>query len=228
MQKLNIKNWNESDRPREKLLQKGPSALSVAELIAILINSGNKNKTAVELSREILNSVANNLSELSKKSANELMKFDGIGEAKAISIIAALELGRRRAGENMKLKQKITGSKDAYNCIFPELCDKTTEEFWIILLDRSNGVIKKQKLSHGGLTGTVVDIRETFRYAIENKATGIIVCHNHPSGNINPSDEDKKITSKLKDASKLMDINLLDHIIFGENSYFSFADEGLI
>ncbi|HIA35268.1 MAG TPA: JAB domain-containing protein [Flavobacteriales bacterium] len=226
--KLTIKTWAPADRPREKLLLKGRVSLSDAELVAILIGSGIRNKSAVELSREILGSVSNNLNELAKLSVKDLSKFNGIGEAKAISIAAALELGRRRR-ETAILKRKMVGSSnDVFELFGPRLEDLDHEEFWILLLNRANLVIGKYEISKGGVSGTVADSKIIFKTAIENLASAIILCHNHPSGNLKPSTADLKLTDKLKKAGQLMEIPVLDHIIISENGYFSMADEGLI
>lgn len=226
--KLNIKEWAVEDRPREKLLQKGSRALSDAELIAILIGSGNINETAVELSRRILTSVNNNLNELSRKSVDSLQDFKGIGEAKAITIVAALELGKRRKEADVFSKNKITGSKDAADYFQPLLGDLNHEEFWIILLDRGNKILDSFLISQGGISGTVIDVRIILKKALEKQASAIILCHNHPSGTLQASDADLKITRKINDAAKLMDISVLDHIIIAQNSYLSFADEGML
>jgi len=226
--KLSIKSWAEADRPREKLLSKGKSALSDAELIAILIGSGNTEESAVELSRRILNSVENNLVQLGKLDVNDLCKFKGIGEAKAISIIAALELGRRRNEHSTPERESITSSKQAFNLLHPILADLPHEEFWLIFLNRSNKVIKKHPVSKGGVAGTVVDAKMIFKPAIENLASSIILCHNHPSGNRNPSMEDVTLTKKLKEAGRALDIIIHDHIIIANDSYYSFADEGFL
>lgn len=224
--KLKITDWAEEDRPREKLLLKGVSLLSDAELVAILIGSGNKNETAVELSQRILFSVNNNLNSLGKLTINDLVKnFNGIGEAKAISIIAALELGKRRKlSEGEKLIQ-IHSSEDAYDVLHPHLGDLKHEEVWILLLNHSNKVVKKVQISKGGITGSSVDIRLIVREALENLATGIILAHNHPSGNPSPSGEDNRITMKLKDACNLLDIRFLDHLIVCDKEYFSYKDK---
>ena len=223
-----IKSWAEDDRPREKLLLKGKSALSDAELIAILIGSGNLEETAVDLSKRILNESNNSIAELSRLTIKDLTKFKGIGEAKALSIAAALELGRRRREEEAINKKQITSSKDVFEIFHPFLSDLNYEEFWILLLNKANKIIGKFSISEGGLTGTVADPAKIFRKAIENNAVGMILCHNHPSGNIKPSDSDIKLTQKMKEGGKLLDIAVLDHIIIGEEKYFSFADEGLI
>ncbi len=225
---ISIKNWAVEDRPREKLLSKGIQVLSNAELIAILIGSGSKENSAVELARKILNSVNNNLNELGKLTVNDLQKIKGIGKAKAVSVVAALELGKRRKGEDVVQKHKITGSQDVYEHFYPLLVDLPHEEFWVMLLNRSNRIVDKYKISQGGITGTVIDVRMILKTAIDKLASSVILCHNHPSGNLNPSDADKQITKKLADASGLMDIKVLDHLIIGGASYFSFLDEGLL
>ncbi len=226
--KPSIKEWAVEDRPREKMLVNGVRALSEAELIAILIGSGNADESAVELSRRILASVTNNLHELGRKTISDLQKFKGIGEAKAITIMAALELGRRRKDSEPTERPKINSSADAANIFKPLLSDLPHEEFWVLLLNRNNLVIDKMIISRGGITGTVIDVRIIMKMALECLACSIILCHNHPSGNLIPSEADKEITRKIKDAGKLFDISVLDHVIVGNNSYFSFADEGLI
>jgi DNA repair protein RadC len=210
------------------MLVNGVRALSEAELIAILIGSGNADESAVELSRRILASVTNNLHELGRKTISDLQKFKGIGEAKAITIMAALELGRRRKESEPTERPKINSSADAANIFKPLLSDLPHEEFWVLLLNRNNLVIDKMIISRGGITGTVIDVRIIMKMALECLACSIILCHNHPSGNLIPSEADKEITRKIKDAGKLFDISVLDHVIVGNNSYFSFADEGLI
>ena len=223
-----IKSWAEDDRPREKLLLKGKTALSDAELIAILIGSGNWTETAVDLAKRILKSSNDNLAELSRLTIQDLMKFKGIGEAKALSIAAALELGRRRREQEAMQKQQITSSKDVFEIFQPMLADTSYEEFWILLLNKANKIIGKFSISEGGLSGTVADPVKIFRKAIEYNAVGMILCHNHPSGNLKPSDADVKLTNKMKEGGKFLDISVLDHIIIGEEKYLSFADEGLI
>jgi DNA repair protein RadC len=225
---LSIKDWALEDRPREKLLSKGIQSLSDAELIAILIGSGSKNETAVELSKRILSSISNNLNELGKLTINDLTQFKGIGEAKAISISAAMELGRRRKHSEIVEKKQITTSKDSYELFVSILGDIHHEEFWILYLNRSNRMIHQLKASQGGIAGTVIDIRIVLKHAIEKLASGIIICHNHPSGNIKPSQSDIDITKKLCGAAKLMEIKVIDHLIVCDKSYFSFADEGLL
>ncbi|MBN2348608.1 MAG: DNA repair protein RadC [Bacteroidales bacterium] len=225
---ISIKNWAIEDRPREKLLNKGIQSLSDAELIAILIGSGTKENSAVEVARKILNTADNNLNNLGKKSIKDLQKIHGIGEAKALSVIAALELGRRRKLADIPDKQKITSSNDVFSLFHPILADLPYEEFWILLLNRANKIIERYKISQGGVSGTVIDIKMILKNAVENLASSIILCHNHPSGNLMPSEADKSITKKLKEASELMDIKLLDHIIIGNNAYFSFIDEAIL
>ena len=225
---FSIKSWAEDDRPREKLILKGRSALSDAELIAILIGSGSRKESAVELAKKILGSVDNNLNKLGKLTVSDLMKFNGIGEAKAVSIITALELGRRRRLEEAQKKSKITGSKDVFDLMQPIIGELQFEEFWIIFLNNSNKVLFKEQLSKGGLTGTVVDVRMVFNKAVELLSTAIVLCHNHPSGKLQPSNADKLITTKIKAAGETLDIKVLDHLIITENAYFSFADDGLI
>lgn len=225
---FSIKKWSEDDRPREKLLLKGKSALSHAELIAILINSGNKEESAVALSKRILASVALNLTELGKLSVKDLMRFKGIGEAKAISIIAALELGRRRRGEEAIEKKQVTSSSSVFELMQPIIGELSHEEFWIVYLNNSNKVLKKIQLSKGGIIGTLVDVRLVLKAALQIGAVGLILTHNHPSGSLKPSQADKKITQKLKIASETIDIKVLDHLIITEKAYFSFADENLL
>lgn len=222
-----ITNWSEDDKPREKLMLKGKSALSDAELIAILIGSGNRNESAVDLSKRILSSVDNNLNALGKLSISQLMNFKGIGEAKAISIIAAMEVGRRRRAEDAVELTKITSSKVVFEIMQPIIGELPHEEFWILYLNNSNKVISKSQLSKGGITGTLVDVRLVFKTALEMGATSLILCHNHPSGALTPSDADKQITRKLKLAGDSLEIKVLDHLIVTENHYFSFVDEGI-
>ena len=222
-----ITNWSEDDKPREKLMLKGKSVLSDAELIAILIGSGSRNESAVDLSKRILASVDNNLNALGKVSLSQLIEFKGIGEAKAISIIAALELGRRRRAEEVVELKKVTSSKIIFEIMQPIIGELPHEEFWIIYLNNSNKVISKVQLSKGGITGTLVDVRIVFKTALEMGATGLILCHNHPSGTLIPSDADKQITKKLKLAGDSLEIKVLDHLIVTETSYFSFVDEGI-
>ena len=225
---FSIKNWSQDDQPREKLLYKGKSALSDAELVAILIGSGNREESAVALCKRILSSTDNNLSALGKMSIKQLTAFKGIGEAKAISIIAALELGRRRRGEEALQKKKITSSKSVFELMQPIIGELEHEEFWIIYLNNSNKVIHKNQLSKGGITGTLVDVRLVLKNALEVGALGLILAHNHPSGTLKPSEADKNITQKLKTAAESLDIKVLDHLIITEKAYFSFADENVL
>ena len=226
---LNIKSWAEDDRPREKMLKRGKQNLSDVELLAILIGSGSRKETAVGLSQRILKSFENNLNQLGKSSLAELMRFNGIGEAKAITIAASLELGRRRQLSDFINRTQILSSKDGYHCIAPILMDLNHEEFWIILLNRANKVIGKERISAGGVSGTVVDAKIVFRKALEgNPASSIILCHNHPSGNNQPSQADIDLTKKLKEAGTTLDILILDHLIIAESGYYSFADKGML
>jgi len=228
-QHLTIKEWALEDRPREKLLAKGLASLSDAELIAILIGSGSARESAVELARKILLDCNNNLHELGKKNIEELRtSYHGIGEAKAIAIVSALELGRRRKTQEVQERTKITGSRDVFELFQPVLGDLAHEEFWILLLNRANRIISRYKVSQGGVSGTVIDVRLIMKNGIEKLASSIILCHNHPSGNLQPSEADEQITQKLKAAGKLMDMPILDHIIVTDKSYFSFADEGIL
>lgn len=222
-----ITNWSEDDKPREKLMLKGKAALSDAELIAILIGSGSRNESAVDLSKRILKSVDNNLNALGKLSIAQLMLFKGIGEAKAISIIAAMELGRRRRTEDVLELTKVTSSKVIFEIMQPIIGELPHEEFWIVYLNNSNKILSKAQLSKGGITGTLVDVRIVFKSALELGATGLILCHNHPSGTLVPSEADKQITKKLRLAGDNLEIKVLDHLIITETNYFSFVDEGI-
>ena len=225
---LNIKSWAEEDRPREKLSLKGKGTLSDAELIAILIGSGNKEDTAVELSKKILASINNDLNQLGKLTISDLMQFNGIGEAKAISIIAALELGRRRKDAISEKKPIINSSQKAYDNMSAILSDLPHEEFWAVYLNRRNELIKKVFISKGGVAGTIADTKIIFKHALELLASAIILFHNHPSGNLKPSQADIQLTKKLKETGNIMDVLVVDHIIVGEKNYFSFADEGIL
>lgn len=225
---FSIKNWSEDDRPREKLLQKGTSVLSDAELIAILIGSGNRDESAVALAQRILAASENNLNQLGKQSLKQLMQFKGIGEAKAITIAAALELGKRRRLEEALERKKITSSKTAFEIMQPIIGELPHEEFWIIYLNNSNKVLHKLQLSKGGITGTLVDVRLALKHALELGAVGVLLAHNHPSGTLKPSTSDKQLTVKIGSACQALDIKLLDHLIVTEKAYFSFADEGIL
>lgn len=223
-----INHWSEDDRPREKLMGKGKLALSDAELIAILIGSGSRNETAVSLSKRMLSATGNNLNNLAKLSLNQLMAFKGIGQAKAVTIVAALELGRRRREAEVANIVKIKSSQSVFDLMQPVIGELPHEEFWVLYLNNANKIVFKWQLSKGGLTGTVVDVRMAFKPAFEHGATGVILCHNHPSGTLTPSDADRQITRKLKLAGENLDIKVLDHLIITEKNYFSFADEGIL
>jgi len=225
---LKITQWAEEDRPREKLLLKGKAALSDAELVGILLGSGTVALSAVELAKQILIEANNDLNVLAQLSIKDLQKFKGIGEAKAISIVSALELGRRRKPEDANKKERITCSKDAYQLMKPYLMDLDHEQFWVILLNRANVVIKKTAISTGGVSGTVVDSKIIFKVAIESLSSGIILVHNHPSGSLMPSEADCALTNRLRDSGKFLEIPILDHIIFTNTSYLSFADDGIL
>lgn len=225
---FSIKNWSEDDQPREKLLYKGKNVLSDAELIAILIGSGSRNESAVDLCKRILQQNNNQLHQLQKQTIQQLMQFKGIGEAKAITIVAALELAKRLQLSETKELTKINSSADACKLMQPLIGDLPHEEFWVLLLNNSNKVVYKLQLSKGGLTQTIVDIRLIYKTALEHLATAIILVHNHPSGQLNPSQADNDITQKIKKAGNTLDIKLLDHLIITQNNYFSFADEGIL
>ncbi|MEY5040629.1 MAG: repair protein RadC [Bacteroidota bacterium] len=221
---ISIKNWDIQDRPREKLMEKGADVLTDAELLAIILGSGSAKESALDLAKKIIR-VIGSLDKLAKASVNDLTKISGIGPAKAISIISVFELGRRRKSD-AEIITKISSSNDAYQILKSNLCDLPHEEFWILLLNRANVPVKKIKLSKGGVAGTVVDVKIIVKEAINELASGIIIFHNHPSGNLDPSTADIQITKKIKEALLLVEINLLDHIIITPKSYYSFADEG--
>lgn len=225
---ISIRNWAVEDRPREKLVSCGTQSLSDAELIALLIGSGTRSHSAVDLARQLLHMAGNSLDKLGKYPVGDLTKLKGIGKAKAITIVAALELGRRRKAEELPDPPKINGSADVFRIMQPVLCDLPHEEFWTLFLTRSNRVISKLKISQGGITGTVTDIRLILKTALNQLATSMILCHNHPSGNLQPSEADISITRRLKESASLMDISLLDHLIIGGRGYFSFADENIL
>ncbi len=225
---LGIKSWAEADRPREKLLLKGISSLTDAELIAILIGSGTSRLSAVDVARQVLLSVKNNLHDLARQTVKELTKNKGIGEAKAITIVAAMELGRRRRDGAAAERPKVNGSKDAYDLMKGELMDLPHEEFWVLLLNRANKLIRKKRISEGGVSGTVADPKIIYKLAMEDLASSIIVIHNHPSGNLTASQSDITLTKKLKEAGRVMEVALLDHLIIAGQKYYSFADEGLL
>jgi DNA repair protein RadC len=225
---FSIKFWAEDDRPREKMILKGRESLSDAELLAILLGSGSKNESAVDLSKRMLQSVDYHLNSLGKMSLKQLITFKGVGEAKAVTIAAAMELGRRRRMEEARQLPKISTSKTVFEIMHPLLYDLPHEEFWVLYLNNSNKVIYKSLLSKGGITGTVVDLRLIFKTALEQHAVGIILCHNHPSGRLEASEADKKITQKIKTAAVHLEIHLMDHLIITETSYLSFADQGIL
>jgi len=226
--KISIKAWAEEDRPREKLLGQGRRNLTDAELIAILIGSGSRDESAVELSKRILHHYKNDLNALGKAGVNELSKFKGIGEAKAISIIAALELGRRRDDTEIKAVENITCSRDAYKILYRIFADLNHEEFWIVTLAQSCKVTGTHLVSKGGLAATIVDPKVVFQIALENHAASIILAHNHPSGGLKPSQQDISLTKRLCEAGRILEIKVFDHIIVTDDGYFSFGDEGML
>ncbi len=224
-----IKHWAEDDRPREKLVTKQAKALSNAELIAILLGSGSKNESALELAKRLLASVNNSFLELSKKDLSYLIKnFKGIGEAKAVNIAAALEIGRRRHSEELSAKITVNSSNSAYHTFYEAMCDLEHEEFWALLMDVKGKLLAKYQIGIGGTNIVVADTKKIFKYALSHQASRIIVGHNHPSGDINPSTQDIMLTKKIADAGKLLDIALDDHIILGVNNYYSFKDNHLL
>ena len=227
-EKLNINQWAEEDRPREKMMLHGVSALSNAELLAILIGSGSTEDSAVELMRKVLNDYHNSLSELGKASIDELCRFKGIGPAKAITILAASELGKRRKEEGVEERRSILSSKDVYECLYPLMCDLPTEECWVLLLNQASKLIDKVKISAGGLSATAVDVRCILREALLKRASAIALCHNHPSGSIRPSREDDLLTKQVAQASECMNIRFIDHVILTDGAFYSYADEGRI
>ena len=225
---MNLKSLAEDDRPREKFLLKGKSAVSDSELLAIIMGSGNREESAVELARRILNSVENNWHRLSQLSIKDLTKFKGVGEAKAISIATALEIGNRKSQQEVLERQQISSSKDAFEILQPHLSDLQTEEFWAIFLNHQNKILYKSCLFRGGIASSVADVRVVFKTALEHFSTQIIVAHNHPAGSLKPSKEDINMTQKIKEAGKLLDIDLLDHLILTQNNFYSFKDEGIL
>jgi DNA repair protein RadC len=225
---LKIKEWAAEERPREKMAANGAAALCNSELLAIILGSGSRSQTAVELARSILAETGQRLKVLAQKNLEELTKIHGVGLAKAVQIKAALELARRIATEEFSITQSVESSKDAYNMLYPVLEGISHEEFWVLFLNRSNRVIGKKAISKGGISGTVFDVRIILKQALEHQASSLIIGHNHPSGNAKPSEQDKIITNKLKSSAALMDIQLLDHIIIAGNTYYSFADENLL
>jgi len=227
-QHFSIRNWAEDDRPREKFMLKGRHSLSDAELLAILIGSGNRKDSALDLAKKILGSNKENLLELSKAGINDLIRIRGIGHARAIVILAALELGRRRETADVIVKQKITSSKQAYEIFRSVMGNRPYEEFWIILLNKANHIIRQSNISEGGISGTVVDPRKIFKIALDYRASSIILGHNHPSGEVRPSEADNRITKKIREAGSLLDVAVLDHLILGEDRFYSYADEGVL
>ena len=227
-ERLTITQWAEEDRPREKMMLHGVSALSNAELLGILIGSGNTEESAVELMRKVLADYSNNLNELGKASIDELCRYKGIGPAKAITILAASELGKRRKEEKVEERVTILSSKDVYECFYPLMCDLPTEECWVLLLNQASKIIDKVKIGAGGLNATAVDVRCILREALLKRASAIALCHNHPSGNIRPSREDDRLTQQVNQASQCMNIRLVDHVILTDGAFYSYADEGRI
>ncbi len=225
---LTIKSWSEEDRPREKLMLKGRHTLTDAELISILISTGSRSESALELERKILKECDSNLNKLSRLNVSELMRIKGIGKAKAITILAALELGKRRKEIHDEKAKQVTGSRDAVDIFQPLLGDLLHEEFWVLFLNRANRIISKQQISAGGMSGTVADPRMIFKAALDQKALSIILCHNHPSGNTQPSTADIQLTKNIVEAGKVLEISVLDHVIITQTDYYSFADEGVI
>lgn len=226
MKPLIIKEMRGEDQPRQKLLTIGPSSLSDAELLAIILRTGNRSLSAIGLAQHVLKECGGSLNALARKKINDLTRIKGVGPAKAVEIMAALEIGKRKISEDHHMGEAIRSSKDAYWTIAPQLMDLNTEEFWMVVCNRANKVIDKIRISSGGMHGTVVDVKVLMKFALEKGASGILIAHNHPSGNLSPSEEDRLLTKKIDQAARLMDINLLDHIIVAGNKYTSFADEG--
>lgn len=225
---MSLKFLAEDDRPREKFLLKGKSAVSDAELLAIILGSGSRDESAVELARKILKSVDGNWHQLSKLTLKDLMKFKGIGEAKAISVAAALEIGSRRAGQEVRELAKINSPQECFQFFRPYLGDLQTEEFWAVFVNQNSKILHYTRLTSGGISSSIVDVRILFKTALEHFATGIFVAHNHPSGNLKPSEEDLKITNQINDAGKLLNIKLIDHLIITQTAYYSFSEEGIL
>lgn len=223
-----IKQWSDDDRPREKLILKGKAVLSNAELLALLLGSGHRNESAVDLSKRILEESSNNLGELARLTVGDLVKIRGIGRAKAVTIIAAMELGNRRRSQEALVRDKVSGSRDVFEIFRPDLADANYESFWVLLLNRANRVIRKISISEGGVSGTVADPKKIFKLALEFNASSLILCHNHPSGNVQPSEADIRLTKRMKQSGDMLELSVLDHLIIGNETYFSFADEGLL
>ena len=226
VEKIKIKDLAIEDRPREKLLKKGVTSLSDAEILALLIGSGSRKESAVELGRKILVDSQNNLNELGRLTVHDLQKYNGIGEAKAVIIAAAMELGKRRKISEVIDKVQITSSRNVFERFHPYMQDLLHEEFWVVYMNRANKIVDEYRISEGGTSGTVVDVKKVIKRALEKNASSIILCHNHPSGNIQPSKSDEQVTQKLKQAAQFMEMQLLDHLVLGQGRYFSFADEG--
>ncbi len=226
--KLAITSWAVEDRPREKMMLKGKQALSDAELLAVLIRSGSRKETAVDLCKRIMRDMDYNLNELGKKTIDDFMAYNGIGEAKAIGIVAALELGRRRRASVARERKQIKGSNDAFELLHPQIADLPHEEFWVIFMNRGNKIVAKERISSGGVAGTVADAKMIFKRALVHTASGIILAHNHPSGSLHPSQADIQLTKKMVEAGKVLEINVLDHLIVTDMGYYSFADEGVM
>ena len=225
---LTVKEWAAEDRPREKLMARGPKALSDAELLAIMLGSGTRNLSVVELSRKILESSRNSLHELGQRGVPELMKLKGVGEAKAMIIVAALELGRRRGSSTIPERPQITSSRHVFDLMYAHFADLPHEEFWVLLLNRANKLIRKDRVSQGGLTATVTDIRIILKLALDHQASSLVLCHNHPSGNLQASNADIDITAQITKGANIFDIYVVDHLIFASTNYYSFTDNGLI
>ena len=226
MEKLNINQWAEEDRPREKLMSLGAEALSYAELLAILIGSGSTRETAVELMKRLLSDCNNNLNTLGKRSIHQLCEYNGIGEAKAVSILAACELGKRRSRETAEARPSLNAAPDIYQYMYTRMQDLDVEEAWILLLNQSCKLLKAERLSHGGITETAVDVRIIIKEALLCNATIVVLCHNHPSGNIKPSPDDDRLTQRVKAACETMRIHFLDHVIVTDGLYYSYHEMG--
>ncbi|MBQ4525300.1 MAG: DNA repair protein RadC [Bacteroidaceae bacterium] len=227
-EKLNINQWAEEDRPREKMMTHGAAVLTDAELLAILIGSGSTKETAVELMRRVLAACGNNLNELGKLSLEQLCQFNGIGPAKAVTVMAACELGRRRKLAEVEERLVVRSSRDIYNCFHPKMADLPIEEFWVMLLNNACKLIDSRRVATGGITEVVADVRLILREAILGRATSIVLCHNHPSGSVRPSRHDDMLTERLRQACEVMNIRLMDHVIVTDGRYYSYADEGRV
>lgn len=226
--RLSIRDWARDDQPREKLMAHGPGALSDAELLAILIRSGSVKESGLDLAKRIMGDAGQDLHKLGKLGVAELVKYNGMGEAKAITIVAALELGRRRRSTDAQERPSITTSASAHELIRSKLAELPNEVFWVILLDRGNRLLELRKVSEGGLHGTVADPKVIFKMALDHRASSVVLCHNHPSGQLRPSEEDIRLTRKLTDGGRLLDIAIHDHLIVASSGYYSFADNGML